>query len=772
MSPTPPFPLRSCLAFLLFSPALAVAQQAPGTVTELESTRVIGTAIEQPLPTTTSTDAKTMDQRLIRSFDDLGRRAEPGVNFNRSNESINIRGLDRDRVLTTIDGIRVPWLTDGARSQGPSGGAQGGLDSVDFNGLSAVDIVRGSNSSQVGSGALGGAVQLRTLNPQDLLGNGKTFGSLIKTDYYSADDSWGLNAALAGRYQNTSWLLQGGQRQGHELENAGTSNSFGATRTSANPADTDQQSLLFKLQQDFEGGHKLGFTAEHFDRDYDIDSRSNQGGNYLIGDNSTIKHVRRERLSVDYGFVADTADGLLDHANVIAYWQKLRRNDDQAGTRVVNDARANIPDAVFQMVGGLPGNPYRYPSGAFGRDNQIEKELYGVSGEAGKTLRLADISHHLVAGAELYRVDTQQVSEGYDNCPAFSIDPSNPMYMGPTACDFLHTNQADMPKAEGSQWAIYARDEIGFADNTITLTPGIRYDAYRQQPKAGGDFANNVNPSNEQTLRSSSDHKLSGSLLATWQADDDLLLYAQWAQGFKAPDATQLYMNYGAEGSYLRLGNVDLKPEESNGFEVGAQLGDQRLGGSLALFDNRYKNFIDEDVAVDAATLASIGLDDGDYPLGVTRTQNRSKVRIYGAEATAHWEFLTQWKLWGSVAWAVGKDRQTNQHLSSVAPLSGLIGLGYETDHYGADLMLRAAAARNKVENVGDFKAPGYGVVDLTGYWQPVMLDGVKLQAGLFNALDKKYWNALNVPTGALVQPDDYYSEVGRNFRVSASWQF
>ena len=57
------------------------------------------------------------------------------MNYSRTSESINIRGLDRDRVLTTIDGIRVPWLTDGARSQGPTGGAQGGLDSIDFNGL-------------------------------------------------------------------------------------------------------------------------------------------------------------------------------------------------------------------------------------------------------------------------------------------------------------------------------------------------------------------------------------------------------------------------------------------------------------------------------------------------------------------------------------------------------------------------------------------------------------------------------------------------------------
>lgn len=763
----PPFARRPWLALLLLCPSLALAD----TPAELPDVEVTAAPAAEPLPTTTSTAAETLERRQILSFDDLGRRAEPGVNYSRTSESVNIRGLDRDRVLITIDGIRVPWLTDGARSQGPTGGAQGGLDSIDFNGLSAVDIIRGANSSQVGSGALGGAVQLFTLNPEDLLEGGKDFGSLIKTDYDSADHSWGLNAALAGRNGDTAWLLQGGRRQGHELENSGDVGGYGSSRSAANPADMDQQSLLVKLQQRFDGGHKLGFTGELFQRENDIDSRSNQGSNYLIGENATAEHVRRQRLSLDYAFRAEDSSSLVDTANAIVYWQKLRRHDDQRGIRSVTDSRAGIPDFVFQMF-GLPGNPYGYPSGAFGRDNQIEKELRGVSANAGKTFEVAGLANTLTLGGELYQIDTAQVSEGYDNCPGFSIDPSHPMYMGPAACDFLHTNQADMPKAEGTQWALYASDEIAVAGGRVKLTPGLRYDHYQQDPQASSDFANNINPSNHQTLSSSQDHKLSGSLLATWQVAAEALLYAQWAQGFKAPDATQLYMNYGAEGSYLRLGNADLKPEESTGYEVGAQLGNARLGGSISLFDNHYKNFIDDHVVLGADELAAIGLSAADYPLGVTRAENRAKVQIYGAELAAHWEFVPQWRLWGSVAWANGEDRQTNQRLSSVAPITSLLGLSYSTEQYGADLMLRAASARDQVENDGDFEAPGYAVVDLSGYWQPAALKGVKFQAGLFNAFDKRYWNALNVPTGTLVQPDDYYSEVGRHFRVSASWQY
>lgn len=764
-----PFPLRSCMALMLLSPSLSLAATEPA---QLPDTQVTGAPLEAPLPTTTRTNAEALDKRFIRSFDDLGRRSEPGVNFNRSNESINIRGLDRDRVLTTIDGIRVPWMTDGARSQGPSGGAQGGLDAIDFNSLSAVDIVRGANSSKAGSGALGGAVQLFTLNPDDLLSEGKDFASLAKTDYDSADNSWGLNAALAGRYNDTKWLLQAGQRQGDELETAGNNNVLGTQRTEANPADVDRQNLLLKLQQGFAGGHQLGFTAEYFNRDNDIDTRTGQGTTYLDGENSTEENVKRQRLSVDYDFKAEDTSGWIDRAHAITYWQKIEREDDQDAVRGL-DSRAGIPDFVFQMF-GLPENPYKYPSGVFQRNNRIEKTLYGATGEVGKTLELANLEHNFSLGGELYWIETEQASKGFDNCPANLVSPSptSPMYLGPTACDFLHTNQADSPEAKGRQWALYAADEISFADGRFTLTPGLRYDAYDVNPDGGGDYANNVNPNNNDSLSSNSDSKLSASLLAKWQVAEKAMLYAQWAQGFKAPDATQLYMNYGAPGTYLRVGNPDLKPEESSGFEVGGQFGDTTLGGSVSVFDNHYKNFIDEGITLSAQEIADLGLDTSDYPFGVTRTENRDKVRIYGAESTLHWGFAQDWKVWGAVAWARGEDRKTNQHLNSVAPLTTTLGLSYEHERFGSDLMLTAATARDDVETDADFKAPGYGVVDMTAYWQPAALDGVKLQAGVFNIFDKTYWNALNVPDGALVQPDDYYTEVGRSVRVSASWQY
>ena len=74
-----------------------------------------------------------------------------------------------------------------------------------------------------------------------------------------------------------------------------------------------------------------------------------------------------------------------------------------------------------------------------------------------------------------------------------------------------------------------------------------------------------------------------------------------------------------------------------------------------------------------------------------------------------------------------------------------------------------------------DFKAPGDGVADLTAYWTPASIKGLKLQAGIYNILNQTYWNALNVPTAgavALPRPADFYTSPGRSVQLTVTFQY
>lgn len=98
-------------------------------------------------PTASETTAKDIDNKQITRIEDLGRSTEVGVGFNRATGGVNIRGLGDDRVLTTVDGIQIPFLLDASRgnASGANNGGNGGVNSFDFNALSSVDIVRGAD---------------------------------------------------------------------------------------------------------------------------------------------------------------------------------------------------------------------------------------------------------------------------------------------------------------------------------------------------------------------------------------------------------------------------------------------------------------------------------------------------------------------------------------------------------------------------------------------------------------------------------------------------
>ncbi|MGF9564911.1 TonB-dependent hemoglobin/transferrin/lactoferrin family receptor [Neorhizobium sp. JUb45] len=718
-------------------------------------------------PLTQRTDRVVIQQRMVTDFKDFARRVDAGVNFNSQTNSINLRGLQNDRVLTTLDGIRVPWLVD------PRSSAQGGVNSFDFDSLSAVDITKGTDSSRYGSGALGGVVELKTLNPEDLIDGKKNWGAVVKSTYDSGDESWGNNAAVAGRFNDTWLLVQGGYKKGNETGNEGTIGGYGSTRTEQNPGDFDQRNILVKLHQYLDGGHRFGLTGEIFNRDEDYSNMRGTTSSYQPGSLQSGEEVDRKRLSASYDFISPDNSDWLDQANIVGYWQKQTMNNTTDGFRL-QDGRAALPaiPAIPRIgyAGTASGSALYYglPTGVYQRDNQLEQTSYGLSGNASKAVDLGGLSNTFRFGGEIYWQDTHQYSAGVDNCP--DVDWSTvPQYivpggtsLGPQSCRMLHSNSSDMPDVDSVTFGMYVEDDIKFLDDRLTITPGLRFDYYEHSPKNTAAYQSSPLFDTDY-LEGTSDSRFSPKLRAAFKATNELELFAQWSQGFRAPSVTELYQTYGAPGSYARIGNPDLKTETSNGFEIGANYKATDYSISATVFNNYYRNFIDQ------VTLAPPG---GDFPVGgILGYDNLNRVRIYGIELAGEWQFANNWRTWGSFAWSHGKDTDTNQYLNSVAPLRAITGLGYSTDTWGTDVSLTMASARNKTSGTG-FKAPGYGLVDTTFWWQPEQIEGLKIQAGIFNIFDKKYYNAIDVPDGTALASRDFFSETGRSFRVSVTKKF
>lgn len=727
-------------ALMLVTALPAMAQQAPaaGDAVALDQITVQGERRAEPLldgPTTTVTTREQLDRAQVQSISDLANRVEAGISFNRVNGSINIRGLDGARVLTTVDGIRQPFLAD-TRVDNRS------TNSFDFDSLSTLDLLRGgSGSSVLGSGALGGVLAVRTLDPEDLIRAGRQFGALAKTGYDSTDRAWFGSGAVAARMNNTWFLLQGGFRDGNETDSRGTLKSIGASRTAPNPTDFTQYSVLAKVNHYVDEVHRFGLTGEFFKRGDRVQTRTNAvslTGNYRPGSHWTGEDAERKRVSLSYDFKLPGA--FLDEAHAQLYWQNVKR------------------DSLTRA--------YRFTSvvGPFARTNQTEQDAFGFNGHIVKRLQTGPVSHALTLGAELRATQLTQYSAGVDNC-------RRPYTGAFTGCNNLHTNQSDQPDVDGKAFALYAHNEMGFLDNRMRITPGVRFDWYEEKPQDTPSYTRSA--AYQGSLpRSSSDNAWSPrvrfeyDILKNAPVVKDLTLFAQWSKGFRAPTASELYGNFGAVGTYLRQGNPNLLPEIANGVDLGLRFGDKALGGSVTYFHTRYRNFIE------TVQIAPAG---GDYPQGgIQGTRNVARAEISGVEANLHYAFAPNWLVRGSFAYTEGKNKTAGTYLNSIPPVQGIVAVAYGTDVWGAEVSAKIAGKRDKVAalagtNAG-FVAPSYAVFNASAWWRP--MQDLELQVGVYNIFDKKYFDAVSIPTGTLAQARDYYSEPGRTVKATLKYQF
>ncbi len=721
---------------------------------------------ETPAPSwETTTTRSEISSNQVQNWSDLGRLI-PGLDFNRDNKSVNLRGLDGNRVRVLQDGIPLPWLNDGSR------GVKGGLDTINFNTLSAVDVVRGAGAGN--ASALAGTVILRGLRPDDLLTDGKDIGFLIKGTHDGLDDSIGGNMALATRLgESTKMLLEYGISTGHEAKNGADIGGYGPTRTKMNPADYTSKNTGIRFEHELAPGQTLGLSASSFRLDRTIDQMHDQNTSaYAIGDNTLIERLKRDRIWADYNYKSTQAYSALDQAGIQLYWAKTKIETDQRAIRK-KDGRAYA----------IPGDPfmYGYPSGVYERDNSIEQKGWGANLNAGGYWGDSALRGHWIVGATFADDTYEQYSAGVDNCPV--VPPGLPAFMGPRTCEFLHSNQGDTPKVKSRDLSLSASHAFLWNNGQFELTPAIRYDNWSRKPETGGGFSSNQN-GYESELRNRSGSQVSPSLEFVWNASDIYSVTARYGYGYRAPTAPELYLQYGSPANYMRKGDPDLEAERSRGWELGFQAKGQTVGGSLNIFETRYKNFIEENVPVGPGSPFYDMMQQGLYPNGVTTYANLSRVRIYGAEAMGYWNINDNLYTRATAAWTVGKDLETGDHLNSVAPLKGTLALGYKTPQWGAETVWTVAHNRDKVKyreitdtvRYPDFKAPGYGTLDVHGWWSPAAMKGLKFQLSVINLFDKKYWNALNVPTtggtAALARPIDYYSEAGRYVRVSVSYQY
>lgn len=127
----------------------------------------------------------------------------------------------------------------------------------------------------------------------------------------------------------------------------------------------------------------------------------------------------------------------------------------------------------------------------------------------------------------------------------------------------------------------------------------------------------------------------------------DTKLKASYGTGFKAPSLDQLYGSYDMFG-WITLGNPNLKPEESKGWDAGFE---QPIAGNRIRFGATYFH---NDIT-DLIQFTSFG--------AYSSYLNVSQAKTQGAEVFAAWTVAPQFSLRGDYTYTEAYDAQTHEQL-------------------------------------------------------------------------------------------------------------
>ena len=682
-------------------------------------------------------DRARMDELLVGDLKDLF-RYEPGISVGSSFGrfgigDIRIRGLGGNRVRIQTDGIAVP----DAFSIGSFSNANRNF--VDLDTLKRVEVVRGPTSSLYGSDALGGTVSFVTKDPSDYLQAGKDTHVGLK---FGFDGEWdGRVVGASGAFGGERWsgMLAVGYREGQEIHNQGDAGGTGSTRTKPNPQDRNGRSVLGKLVFAPNASQRFKLTIEGNEDDADTELLTAMGYQALTRATNIRVAARDEqrRTRVSLAHEIDLQDRFTDAID----WQVYQQHSTT--TQYTIEERT-LPAPTLQDVRE--------------RWFDFEQQVTGLQANFRKSFAGA-VSHDLSWGLDWSRTETEQRRDGLRSFPLTGASTTT---MLPDVFPVR-----DFPITTTTTAAVYLQDEIGLAGGALRLVPALRVDHYELAPESDPIFAGD-NPG--VAIVGLTKTSVSPKFGVVWHLDGDWSLFGGYARGFRSPPYADVNIGFtNVQFGYTAIANPDLKPETSDGFELGLRYSGPSAYASLSAYDNRYRDFIESFVFTGINTQG----------LMVYQSQNVADARIHGVEVKAGIELgaladaMAGWSLRGAAAWSRGEDRTADEPLESVDPLTATLGLAYAGERWGVELAGRFAARRERMPSalVGTayFQSPGYGVFDLFAHWN--IGSRVKLNLGVSNLTDRKYWAAGDIPLVSSASATlDRYSAPGRSVAASVSF--
>lgn len=787
MKPLQMLPIAALVGSIFGNPVFAADEAATETTpvkAEVKAVRVKGqrnapAAVER-------VNLNRIKQEMIRDNKDLVRYStDVGLSDSgRHQKGFAVRGVEGNRVGVSIDGVNLPDSEENSL-YARYGNFNSSRLSIDPELVRNIEIVKGADSFNTGSGALGGGVNYQTLQGRDLLLDDRQFGVMMKNGYSTRNREWTNTLGFGVSNDRVDAALLYSQRRGHETESAGNrgypvegagkeTNIRGSARGIPDPSKHKYHNFLGKIAYQINDNHRIGASLN-----------GQQGHNYTVEESYNLTASswreaddvnRRRNANLFYEWMPDSN-----------WLSSLKADFDYQKTKV----------AAINYKGLFPTN---YTTWETEYHKKEVGEIYNRSMDTRfKRFTLRLDSHPLqLGGGGRHRLSFKTFASRRD---FENLNRDDYYFSG----QISRTTSSIQHPVKTTNYGFSLSDQIQWND-VFSSRAGIRYDHTKMTPQElnAECHACDKTPPAANTYKGWSGFVgLAAQLNQAWRVGYDI------TAGYRVPNASEIYFTYD-NGAATWLANPSLKAERSTTHTLSLQGRGEKGTLDANLYQSNYHNFLSEE---QFTRLIRDEKCDEDYALAgyckLYRNQlywhmeNIDKARIRGIELTGRLNvdkvasFVPEgWKLFGSLGYAKSKLSGDNSLLST-QPLKVIAGIDYESpsEKWGVFSRLTYLGAK-KVKDAQYTEYEGYRfikkvkdypwlnksayVFDMYGFYKPVK--NLTLRAGVYNLFNRKYttWDSLrglySYSTTNAVDRDgkglDRYRAPGRNYAVSLEWKF
>lgn len=817
-------PIAALVGSIFGNPVLAADEAATETTpvkAEIKAVRVKGqrnapAAVER-------VNLNRIKQEMIRDNKDLVRYStDVGLSDSgRHQKGFAVRGVEGNRVGISIDGVALPSSEENSL-YARYGNFNNSRLSIDTELVKGVDITKGADSFESGSGSLGGNVNYRTLDARDIVLPEQNFGALLRSGYASKNREWANTAGFGYAGNVFDAVVLYSRRHGHEMKSGGgdvvdfvgfgeldkqDQAERGSARIHPDPSKHNNHSYLVKLGWQPADSHRFGVSVNGqnnsnytYEKTYSLTSYWREADDVQKRTNINLNHewtpassvLSLLRTDLDY---QKTRNGAINYKG-----DMVRTGDWRTGYQYHNGFMAdrderNMDTKYKRITFRLDSRPFSLWAG----------------------------EHRLSFKTFASRRDFENVNDDLDfNSTGNITDRKHYTIIRPMKTD---------------QIGFSLQDKIAF-DDKLSVNAGVRYDYEKVKPQAFkpdtpclSTCVNDGNPS------ARSFNTWNGVLGLDYLFNDTWRAAYQINTGHRVPTASEMYFTYTSPyGNWIA--NPSLKAERSLNQTLSLRGKNDKGLLDFSLYQTRYRNFLFEEEKTYQVpneyynehscyynpkycnpTLTEIG----------QQMVNIDKARVRGVEFKGELNLHQVmsvpegFKVSGALGYSKGKLSGERGSLLSIQPLKLVLGFDYESPDERWGIFSRVSyMGRKKAKDAQVIEQKSYctsykldpwtgketddcavalqyrddkidfrwlnkaaTVVDVFGYYKPVKR--MTLRAGVYNLFNRKYhtWdslrginprstiNSLSVSnTKSANQGLERYYAPGRNYAVSLEWKF